>query len=150
MTRPEKIGPYIKHTYLYYDTYLLFCMGYGKFVCFIASFMASCICDKMFVIKLIKSKELLHFKVGQSLCVDKTGFLRPDYIKLLYRVYTELFMEYYMLYLYIQHTHIHNIQDIERLLTLYSNISILCIIVHYISSYTLVYSCVIDHSITDY
>ena len=49
------------------------------------------------------------------------------------------------------HTHFtHNIHNIEKLLTLYSNVSILCISIHYISSYTLVYSCVTDHSIIDY
>ena len=58
----------------------------------------------------------------------------------------------YTIYTYVHNTHNkHYItRKSERLLTLYSNSSILCIIVHYISSYTLVYSGVISHSITDY
>ena len=52
--------------------------------------------------------------------------------------------------IYTLHTYICNTQYIEGLLTLYSNISILYIIVYHISSYTPVYSCIISYSIIDY
>ena len=84
VTGPEKTGLiYIKYTSSYYGTYLLFCIGYTQCVSFIEFLMEFCTSDEIFVKMLIKDKKLLHFKVsklGQILCVDKTGFLRPSHI----------------------------------------------------------------------
>ena len=58
-------------------------MCYPKFVIFIEFLMDFCIYDDIFVAIWITDKKLLHFKLsksGQILHVDKTGFLRHNYI----------------------------------------------------------------------
>ena len=74
---------YIKYTYSYYGTYLLFSMCYTKSVNFIEFLMESSMCDEVFVTIHIKDENLSSFgsiKFGQILCLDKTGFLRPGHI----------------------------------------------------------------------
>ena len=62
-----------------------------KSVRFIEFLMKFCINDKIFLTILIKTKELLHYKVfklGKNVHVDKTCFLRPGHYiqwKLLFR-----------------------------------------------------------------
>ena len=82
VTGPGKTGLiYTKYSYLYYDTYLLFCMCYPKSVNFIAFLMDFCIHDDILDMIQITDKKLLCFKLSKSrqiLSVDKTCFPRPS------------------------------------------------------------------------
>ena len=83
VTRPGKTGLiYTKYTYLYYGTYLLFCMCYPKSGNFIEFLMEFYIYDNILNTIHITGKRLLHFKLsksGQILCVDNTCFPRPGH-----------------------------------------------------------------------
>ena len=88
MTGPGKTGLiYTKYTYLYYGTYLLFCMCYPKSLNFNEILMDFCIYDDILDTIQITDKKLLHFKcskLGQILHVDKTCFPRPGHIYMVY------------------------------------------------------------------
>ena len=84
VTGPEKTGLiYTKYTYLYYGTYLFFCVCYPNSVSFIEFLRILCIYDELSVKILFCHDEILYFKdqnLGQILRVDKTCFLRPGHI----------------------------------------------------------------------
>ena len=84
VTGPGKTGLiYTKYTYLYYGTYLLFCMGYPKSVNFMEFLIDVCIYDDILDALQITDKKLLYFKLsksGQILRLGKTCFPRPGHI----------------------------------------------------------------------
>ena len=88
MTGPGKTGlMYTKYTYLYYGTYLLFCMCYPTLVNFIEFLIDFCIYDDIVDMIQVIVKELLHVKLSQSgqiLHADKTCFPRPGHIFWMY------------------------------------------------------------------
>ena len=87
MTGPVKTGlVYTKYTRSYNGIYLQLCMYYAKAVSFIEFLMDFCMYDDILRTILITDKKLLHFKLsklGQVLCVDKTGFPRPGQFQIL-------------------------------------------------------------------
>ena len=81
MTGPEKTGLiYAKYIHLYYGAYLFLCSCYLISASFIEFLRILCIHEEICAMILSCQVEMLHFKSGQNLRVDKTCFLRPGHI----------------------------------------------------------------------
>ena len=84
VTGPEKTGHiYTKHTCSYYDPYVIPILYELYQICKFYWIPYGILHNEMSVTILSNTKKLLHFKVsklGQILCVDNTGFLKPGHI----------------------------------------------------------------------